>query len=79
VTVTLEIPDDLLARLRREAESRGLSLDQWLLEIAEERAVDGEPDSEQAGALEAMFAKARGFADDLDMSRDPSSDRDVVL
>jgi hypothetical protein len=79
MTVTVEIPDALLARLQKEAESRGLSIDQWLLEIAEERAPDEGQSSGQERSLEEVFAKIRGLADDLDLSRDPSPGRDVAL
>ena len=77
--VTVEIPDDLLARLQKEAESRGLSIDQWLLEIAEERAPNEKHSSQHGRSLEEVFAKIRGLADDLDLSRDPSPGRDIAL
>jgi hypothetical protein len=56
-----------------------LSIDQWLLEIAEERAPDEGQSSGQERSLEEVFAKIRGLADDLDLSRDPSPGRDVAL
>ena len=34
VPVTLELPDNVVARLRREADSRGVSLDELVTELA---------------------------------------------
>ena len=79
MTVTVKIPDDLLARLQKEAGSRGMSIDQWLLEIAEVRAPDEETSSDQERSIEEVFAKIRGLADDIDLTRDASPGRDVSL
>lgn len=38
MNLTLEIPDDRAARFQREAQARGLTVEHWLLELAEENA-----------------------------------------
>jgi hypothetical protein len=79
VNVTIEIPEDRAARFQKQAQARGLTIDRWLLELAEQNA----PAPSSAAASKRTFAdvcaKVRGLADDLDFSRDPSPGRDVVL
>lgn len=76
MNVTLEIPDEVALRFRKQAEARGLTVDRWLLELAEQNAP-------VAAAPERTFIEAcasiRGLADDLDVTRDRSPGRDVVL
>jgi hypothetical protein len=36
--VTIEIPEDCAARFQKQAQARGLRVDQWLLELAEQNA-----------------------------------------
>jgi hypothetical protein len=38
VTVTIEIPEDRAARFKEQAQARGMRVDQWLLELAEQNA-----------------------------------------
>src|ERR1039458_9942118 len=38
VTVTIEIPEDRDARFQRQGQARGLTVDRWLLELAEQNA-----------------------------------------
>lgn len=38
MNLTIEIPEDRAARFQEQAQARGLTLDQWLLELAEENA-----------------------------------------
>jgi hypothetical protein len=77
--VTIEIPEDSAARFQKQAQACGLSVDRWLLKLAEQNA----PASTDAAPPKRTFAdvcaKVRGLADDLDFSRDPSPGRDVVL
>lgn len=79
MNVTIEIPEDRAARFQKQAQARGLTVDRWLLELAEQNApaLPDEPPGERT--LADVCAKVRGLADDLDFSRDPSPGRDVVL
>ena len=36
MNVTIEIPEDRAVRFQKEAHARGLTVDQWLLELAEQ-------------------------------------------
>jgi hypothetical protein len=38
MNLTLEIPDDRAARYRKQAQARGLTVDRWLLELADTAA-----------------------------------------
>jgi hypothetical protein len=38
MNVTIEIPEDSAARFQEQAQARGLTVDQWLLELAEQNA-----------------------------------------
>ena len=38
MNITLDIPEDLLRRLEAQADARGLTVDRWLLELAERDA-----------------------------------------
>jgi hypothetical protein len=75
VNLTLEIPDEAALRFRKQAEARGLTVDRWLLELAEQNAPVATPERSFAEAC----ASIRGLADDLDVTRDPSPGRDVFL
>ena len=76
MNVTIEIPDDRAARFQKQAQARGLTVDRWLLELAEQNApVEATPKR----TLAEVCATVRGLADDLDFSRDPSPGRDIVL
>ena len=78
MNVIIEIPDDRAASFQKEAQSRGLTVDRWLLALAEQNAP---PLAAQAPkrTLADVCEIVRGLADDLDFSRDPSPGRDVVL
>ena len=79
MNVTIEIPEDRAERFQKQAQARGLTVDRWLLELAEQNApaLAGAAPSKRTFA--DVCAKVRGLADDLDFSRDPSPGRDVVL
>ena len=79
MNVTIEIPEDRAVRFRRQAEARGLTVDQWLLHLAEQNAPALPGESPPKRTLVDVCAKVRGLADDLDLSRDPSPGRDAVL
>ena len=78
MTVNIEIPDDRAARFEEHARARGLTVDRWLLELAEQHSGTCAPGSPR-GTLVEVCARVRGIADDLDFSRDSSTGRDVAL
>ena len=79
MNVTIEIPDDRIACFQKKAEALGLTVDEWLLQLAEQSTpqISGRTDSKRTFA--EVCASVRGFADDLDFSRDPSPGRDFAL
>ena len=79
MNVTIEIPEDRAARFQKQAQARGLTVDRWLLELAEQNAPEIPGEVSAKRTLAEVCAKVRGLADDLDFSRDPSPGRDVVL
>ena len=79
MNVTVEIPEDRSVRFQKQVESRGLTVDRWLLELAEQNAPASSGDEPPKRTLAEISAKVRGLADDLDVSRDPAPGRDVVL
>ena len=79
MNVTVEIPEDRTARFQKQAQARGLTVERWLLELAEQNASALVGEESPKGALADVCAQVRGLADDLDFSRDPSPGRDVAL
>lgn len=79
MNVTIEIPEDRAAHFQKQAQARGLTVDQWLLELAEQNAPVLPGAAHPKHTFAEVCAKVRGLADDLDFSRDPSPGRDVVL
>jgi hypothetical protein len=43
MNLTIEIPDDNVARYRKVAQAQGLTVDRWLLELADSAAAPEEP------------------------------------
>jgi hypothetical protein len=78
MNVTIEIPEDRAARFQKQAEAKGLTLDRWLLDLAEQNTPTT-PSQATGRTLLDVFAKVRGLADDVDFSRDPSPGRDIAL
>ena len=54
MNVTIEIPEDRAVRFQKQAQARGLTVDRWLLELAEQNAPPS-PDE----VLAKMFAKLK--------------------
>ncbi len=80
MNLTIEISDDCAARFRKVAQGRGMTVDRWILEIAEHEAQAAGVDvTTPKPTLAEVFAKVRGLADDVDFSRDPSPGRDIDL
>jgi hypothetical protein len=48
MNLTIEIPDDRAARYLKQAQSRGLTVDRWLLELADTAAPAGEATTGEA-------------------------------
>ncbi len=79
MNVTIEISEDRAARFQKQAQARGLTVDRWLLELAEQNAPALPGEAIPRRTLADVCAKVRGLADDVDFSRDPSPGRDVDL
>jgi hypothetical protein len=79
MNLTIEIPEDRVARFQEHARSQGLTVDRWLLELAEQNLPQVPAESRPKRTYLEVCAKVRGLAEDLDISRDPSPGRDVDL
>ncbi len=69
MNLTLEITEDSAARFARQAHARGLTVDQWLLGLAEQNAPASPVPETPKPTLFEVFEKVRGLADDVDFSR----------
>ena len=79
MNLIIEIPEDRVARFQEQAQARGLSVDRWLLELAEQNAPTLPDTAPPKRTFADVCAKARALADDVDFSRDSSPGRDIVL
>jgi hypothetical protein len=79
MNVIIEIPEDRAARFQKQAQARGLTVDRWLLELADQNAPPLPVEESPKRTLADVCAKVRGLADDLDFNRDPSPGRDIDL
>ena len=79
MNVTIEIPEDRAVRFQKQAQALGLTVDRWLLQLAEQNAPALRGGVSTKLTLAEVCAKVRGLADDVDFSRDPSSGRNVTL
>ncbi|MDQ2947144.1 MAG: hypothetical protein M3Y27_14605 [Acidobacteriota bacterium] len=73
----IELPDDQAAVLKAKAAAQGLTLEDWFKQLAGPDI--SAPPTAAPGSLDAMFAKIRGLADDIDFSRNPSTTRPLEL
>ncbi len=73
MTVTIKLPPEKEAAVKAQAQAQGLSVEEWLLRLAEEAAGGPAP----VRNLVEVCAMVRGLADDLDLSRNPSTGRTV--
>jgi hypothetical protein len=71
MNVTIEIPEDRAARFQKQVQARGLTVDRWILELAEQNAPELPVQESPKRSLADVCAKVRGMADDLDFNRDP--------
>ena len=74
MTITLEIQPEIERGLLARAEARGISMTAFVEEIVAREANVG-----TGQELIDVCARVRGLADDLDISRNPSSGRAVDL
>ena len=77
--VTVEIPEDLATRFRKQAEACGLTVDRWLLELGDQNAPALPVEATKKRRFAEVCSKVRGLADDLDFSRDIAPGRDIAL
>jgi len=79
MNLNIEIPEDSAVRFQKQAQARGLTVDRWLLELAEQNAPPLSVAANPNHTFVEVCAKVRGLADDIDFTRDPSSGRNVEL
>jgi hypothetical protein len=63
--LTIEIAENCVARFTRQAQAHGLTVDQWLLQLAEQNAPALLGEAAPKRTLADVCAKVRGLADDL--------------
>ena len=83
MTITVDIRPEVQAELARQAASHGSALEDYAASLLEE-AVHLPTETTAAGTpaprnLVEVCAMVRGLADDVDFSRNPSTDRPVDL
>jgi len=76
MTVTIKLPPEKEKAFKAQARARGLSVEQWLLELAERAA---RQPAQLDRNLVDVCAMVKGLADDLDFSRNPSTSRSIDL
>ena len=75
--VTLDIPEERAVQFEKQAKARGMSVERWLLDLAEQNTPS--PANAAERTLADVCARVQGLTDDLDLSRDPSPGRDLSL
>ena len=81
MTITVEIRPEVQAELARRAACQGSAIEEYaatLLEDAVHLPAENLPRS-PVRSLQEVFEAVRGLADDLDFSRNPSTDRPIDL
>ena len=87
MTITLDIRLEVQAELARQAASRGSAIEDYAARLLEEAVhlpaatpINAEkPKREGKMSLVEVCAMVRGLTDDVDFSRNPSTDRPVEL
>ena len=82
MSMTIELSAEEEAAYKAHALAEGLTLEQWLRKVANDRVHPEsvqQPMASQQSKLAAVCATVRGLADDLDFSRNPSTGRSVDL
>ncbi|MCP5110201.1 MAG: hypothetical protein GY953_05135 [bacterium] len=75
MTVTINLPPDKEVALKAMARAQGLTVEEWLLRLAERATEEPTPSRN----LVDVCSMVRGLADDLDFSRNPSTSRTLDL
>ena len=75
MTVMLDITPEEEAAYAAQATAEGLSLEEWLKKLANERASRRTPPGIPGKDFLEVCAKVRGLTDDLDFSRNRSTAR----
>lgn len=76
MTVTIHVPPERRAALESQAKARGMSIEAWLLDLAEQ-AVSA-PEAENTNLVE-VCAQISGLAEDVQFDRNSSAGRTVEL
>ena len=79
MTMRIDISPEEQAAYEAQARTEGLSLEDWLKKLADERAGRPAPGASQGQKLVEACAKVRGLMDDLDFSRNRSAARPIDL
>ena len=79
MNMTIDISPEEQAAYEAQALAEGLSVEQWLKKLANERAHQQALRTTQGQRLVEICTKVRGLTDDLDFSRNPSTARRVDL
>lgn len=66
MAVTLDLPEEVVARLRSEADRRGLTFDELIIEIAESFTTRTDGEASPRLAFVASGASASGVSDKID-------------
>jgi plasmid stability protein len=78
MTVTLNLPPDKEAALKAQARAHGLSVEEWLLELAD-LAVQGSEAAIQFGNLSDLLLNSPFSGANLDLERSQDDTRPVDL
>ncbi len=80
MALTIELNPELERTLAARAEAKGVSLEDFVLEVLSREAIEASVPSGRSGReLVLLCARVRGLADDLDLQRDSSLARDIDL
>ena len=85
MNVTVEIPEDQAQRFQKMAQARGLTVDRWLLQLAEQNATEAPEDAQPrtGQALIDACANVRGLLTDEEIdamfARNRSMSRSIDL
>jgi hypothetical protein len=87
VTITVDIRPEVQAELARQAAAHGIGIDAYAANLLEEAVhlpaekLSNAEKRKREGrkSLVEICAMVRGLTDDIDFSRDPSTDRPVEL
>jgi hypothetical protein len=77
--MVLDISPEERAAHKAQATAEGLSVDEWIKKLANERTRPLTPPGIEGEKLMAVCAKVRGLTDDLDFDRNRSTARPLDL